>query len=586
MAEARGSHAWRFVREFVLPHRLVTAGLVGNVLLRVGLGFWLPYAAKEIVDRVLVPVGRPEPHREMLLFWLILSIAAVILATQGLLHLFNRLMYRLVSFISQRLRTRVAGHLLKLSQNYYDGSQLGRLMMTALGDPSNITQQLTMGTINALSQGFVVFGGCLILFWMNATLSAALMTVFPVMMGIFFWMRPKLVGQSALNRENWGIMSGMVAEKISGIRVVRTFAAEDVEAGRFRERVDRHTMLNVEMARLNSMYGFLNGLSIHLGYMLVFLVGGALYFKGEITLGTVVAFFGYFNRLFPAVLQICNLPQQVLSARGSLDKVFSLLDEPLLIVNLPGARVFDEPLEEIRFEGIEFRYGPHLPKAISGLTLKVEAGSQVGLVGPSGSGKSTLMALLLRFYEPDQGAIRVNGRDLKGWEMQSLRRAFALVPQEPILFTGPIRENLSYGRESPADEELWRALEEAEAAGFVRSMDGGLDAIIGERGVSLSGGQKQRLSIARALVTRPQCLILDNCTSALDGETERRLQETLRRVLKGRSALVISHRTLSVMHCNHILVMDAGRVVEEGSPSELLSRPGYFAAIHAQQAGA
>jgi ABC-type multidrug transport system fused ATPase/permease subunit len=585
MTEERPSYFWRFVREFVLPHRLVTALLVGNVLLQAVLTFWLPYAAKEMVDRVLAPVGAVDPQRTRLALWLIVSVGLVIAANQALVYLFNRLMYRLISFISQRLRSRVAGHLLKLSQHYYDGSQLGRLMVTALGDPSNITQQLAMGMINALAQAFVVLGGCFYLFYMNVSLSLAVVAVFPLMVLVFFAMRPRLVAQSALTRENWGIMSGMVAEKVAGIRVVRTFVAEDIETERFRYRVDRHAVLNTEVARLNALYGFFNGLCIHLGYMMVFLVGGLLYFKGQITLGTIVAFYGFFNRLFPAVLQICNLPQQVLSARGSLDKVFGLLDEPLLIVNRPGAKRFEETLREIRFDAVNFRYGPHLPSALAKLDLSVQAGTQVGIVGPSGSGKSTLMALLLRFYEPVDGQIRVNGSDLRDWEMQSLRRAFALVPQEPMLFTGSVRENLSYGREAPPDAELWQALEEAEAAEFVRKLDGGLDSIIGERGVSLSGGQKQRLSIARALITQPQCLILDNCTSALDGETEQRLQETLRRVLKGRTALIISHRSSSVLHCQQVLVMDAGRVVESGTPADLLAQPSYFASIHRQQAG-
>jgi ABC-type multidrug transport system fused ATPase/permease subunit len=586
MSASKPSYFWRFAREYVLPYKLVTLGLVGNVVLQSAMALWLPFAAKEMVDRVLAPVGPVEPHRESLALWLILSVAAVYVATQALVYLFNRLMFRFVSFISQRMRSAVAAHLLKLSQNYYDGSQLGRTMLTALGDPSNITQQLAIGMINALAQAFVIFGGCLILIYWSLPLGAAVMAVFPLMACIFFAMRPRLVRQSELTRENWGILSGMVAEKVAGIRVVRTFAAEDIETGRFKARVDRHTTLNIQSASMNALYGFFNGLSIHLGYMTVFLVGGLLYFRGRITLGTIVAFYGYFNRLFPAVLQICNLPQQILSARGSLDKVFGLLDEPLLIVNRPGALRFSEPLRELRFESVSFRYGAQLPPALSGLDLVLRAGSQIGIVGPSGSGKSTLMALLLRFYEPTQGRILVNGRDLREWEMQSLRRAFALVPQEPMLFTGSVRANLSYGREAPQEGELWEALEQAEASEFVARLEGGLDSIIGEKGVSLSGGQKQRLSIARALVTRPQCLILDNCTSALDGETEQRLQETLRRVLMGRSAIIISHRSSSVMHCSQVLVMDAGRVVEAGSVRDLLAGPTYFAAIHAQQSAA
>ncbi|MES2202043.1 MAG: ABC transporter ATP-binding protein [candidate division FCPU426 bacterium] len=582
MSRGSRNYAWRFVREFVLPHRWVCTLLVFNGLLQVLLLLWLPYATKEMVDGVLT---KDTPNMQRYYF-LILSVAAVYAGTQALTYLFNRLMYRLVAYISQRLRTRVADQLLLLSQQFYDTTQMGRLMVTALGDPSNISQQLAMGMINALVKAVVIFAGCGILFGMNATLSWAVICVFPVMVAIFFILRPPMVQLSEKARESWGIASGIVNEKVAGIRVVRSFAAEEVETRRFRERMDIHADLNVRSSRLNGMYGFLNGLCIHGGYMIVYGLGGVLYFRGQITLGTIVAFYGYFNYLVPAVTQICNLPQQILSARGSLDKVFGLLDEPVLIVNRPAARRFEEPIREIVFDKVSFRYGEHLPLAIHDLNLRIRGGDQIGIVGPSGSGKSTLMALLLRFYEPTEGTISVNGRDIRDWEMQSLRRAFALVPQELALFTGSVRENLLFSRENRDDARIWAALEQAEAASFIKDLDRGLDSRIGERGVSLSGGQKQRLSIARALLNDPQCLILDNCTSALDGETEQRLQATLRKILEGKSAIIISHRASSVIHCGQIWVMDAGRVVESGGVKDLLAAPGYFHSIHLQQAGA
>jgi ABC-type multidrug transport system fused ATPase/permease subunit len=588
MPPKQESYFWRFIREFVLPHRWITFLLVCNVLLQVCLSFWTPYAIKEMIDRVLLPHGTlttAGTENWGLALWLLFSMAGVIGANKLLSYLFNRLSFKLVAYISQVLRTRVADRLFALSQEYYDSSQIGRLLMTALGDPSNITQQLTMGMINALAQGCVVLGGCLILFWIDVPLSSALVTIFPLMVAAFFIMRPKMVAISGKTRENWGIISGMVAEKVGGIRLVRSFAAEDLESQRFSERTYYHRDLNFVANRYASFYTFLNGLCIHLGYTMVFLVGGWLFFKHRITMGTIAAFYFYFNRLYPAVLAVCNLPQQVLSARGSLDKVFVLLDEPLLIVNRPGAKPFDEPLREIVFEEVSFRYGPQLPQVLNKLSLKIMAGSQVGIVGPSGSGKSTLMALLLRFYEPEQGRILVNGRDLRDWEMHSLRRAFALVPQEQMLFTGTIRENVVYTREKSDDATIWKALEEAEATEFVRELEGGLDSVVGEKGVSLSGGQKQRLAIARALLARPQCLILDNCTSALDGHTEQRLQATLRQVLVGRSAIIISHRASSVSHCNQVLVLDGGRLVEQGSAEELGAASGYFSAIQRQQAG-
>lgn len=587
MRKSNPAYFWRFLRDYVLPFRLVCAMLIGNVVLQVSLGFWRPYSDKLMVDEVLIPALAHGVNAPMLrlAFELILSVVFVIGAGQVLVYFFNRLMFRLVAFISQRLRSKVAEHLLKLSPNFYDASQPGRLMMTALGDPSNITQQLTMGMIAALAQVLVVFGGCFILFGMSVPLTWGVIAVFPLIVWIFFVMRPRLVKISEQTRENWGILSGMVAEKIAGIRVVRTFAKEDSETEKFKKRVMYHAQLNIESGRINAGYGFYNGLSVHLGYMILFLLGGSLYFRGEVTLGTIVAFFNYFNRLIPAVLQICNLPQQILSAQGSLDKVFGLLDTPITIQNPASAKHFDEALKEIRFDKVSFRYSPHLPLALQDVSFSLKAGSQVGIVGPSGSGKSTLMALLLRFYDLEEGAILLNGRDVRDWELQSLRRAFAHVPQEQMLFTGTVRENIAYKRDMN-ESRIWEALGQAEAEPFVRHLDKGLESKIGERGVSLSGGQKQRLAIARALLSDPQCLILDNCTSALDGETEVRLQTTLRRILTGRTALIISHRVSSVLHCEQILVMDSGRLLEEGSASELLAQSGYFHAIQRQQAGA
>ena len=384
-------------------------------------------------------------------------------------------------------------------------------------------------------------------------------------------------------RENWGVICGMVAEKVSGVRVVRSFAAEEVEAKRFGDRAYLHRDLHVTYNWYSAWYGLVNGMSVHLGYLIVFVFGGWLYLKGEATIGTVVAFYGYFQSLWPAVLQICNLPQQVAMASGSLNKVFNLLDQPLRIVNRPDAEQFRDTVREIRFENVSFRYGDHLPWALSKVNLVLAAGQQVGIVGPSGSGKSTLMALMLRYYDPTEGRILLNGRDIQEWDILSLRRAFGVVPQDMILFSGTIRENVMYTQGEVEDPRIWKALEDAEAAGFVRETEKGLDTLVGEEGLSLSGGQKQRLSIARAILPEPQVLILDNCTSALDAATEQRIQATMREKLGGRTAFIISHRIASVTPCNTVIVMDAGRIIEEGSPMELLGTPGYFANIYKQQ---
>jgi ABC-type multidrug transport system fused ATPase/permease subunit len=273
----------------------------------------------------------------------------------------------------------------------------------------------------------------------------------------------------------------------------------------------------------------------------------------------------------------------VVQASGSLTKVFQLLDVPVKIASKPGAREFDEELREIACENVSFRYGENLSWSLRNVSLTIHSGTQTGIIGPSGSGKSTMMALLLRYYDPTEGRILVNGVDIRDWELISLRRAFGLVPQEIMLFSGTIRENVLYTHDKRSDAVIMEALERAEAAGFVKELEKGLDTEVGERGVSLSGGQKQRLAIARALLARPQALVLDNCTSALDGETEQKLLRTLREFMAGKTACIVSHRVASVAHCAQIVVMDAGRIVELGTADELMEAKGYYADIHAQQ---
>jgi subfamily B ATP-binding cassette protein MsbA len=526
-----------------------------------------------------------SPDWQIALFIIVVGFT-IIMVNNILVYIFNRGLFKLLVVIPQRMRTRLSDRLLALSREFYDASQAGRLLTTAVGDPSSITHMLTAGMINAIANALIVLGGYFILFKMHPMMTAAISAVFPVMIASFFVLRPAMYRVNEEIRENWGIICGMVAEKVSGVRVVRSFAAEEVEAKKFGDRVYYHRDLHVNYSLYSASYGFLNGISVHLGYLIVFVFGGWLYIKGEATIGTVVAFYGYFQSLWPAILQICNMPQQVAMASGSLNKVFGLLDQPLRIVNRAGAGQFEDKVDEIVFENVSFRYGEHLPWALSKVNLKLAAGQQIGIVGPSGSGKSTLMALMLRYYDVTEGRILLNGRDIREWDLMSLRRAFGLVPQDMILFSGTIRDNVVYTHGEMDDARVWKSLEEAEAAEFVRSTEKGLDTLVGEEGLSLSGGQKQRLSIARAILPEPQVLILDNCTSALDAATEQRIQATLRAKLKDRTAFIISHRIASVTPCSTVIVMDGGRIIEEGSPLELLGTPGYFANIYKQQAEA
>jgi ABC-type multidrug transport system fused ATPase/permease subunit len=583
MARNNSSNFWRFFREFVFPHKLALFLLVGNILIRAGLENWWPLSIGWMTDEVVLPALKGPFSWQ--LFATIAGVGfGVYLVNSLLIWVFNPLLNNLLTVVTQRVRTRLAAHLLKLHAQFYDSHQAGRLLTTAIEDPQSITQQLTAEMIRTAASFFAILGSYGILLHYSVTLTLAISCVFPVMALSFFLLRPKIVDASENVREHWGQMIGLVAEKLAAVRVVRSFAAEETEAAYFRKRVSHHADLNLKANYYGVLYGVCNGMAIYLGYALVFLVGGWLSFHGHITLGVVVAFYSYFQSLYPKVQQLFNLPQLITQASGSLSKIYGLLDEPLIIRSQTEAPDFQEVLKEIEFKDVSFRYRAELPWVLRHFSLKVFAGTTIGIIGPSGSGKTTLMQLLLRFHDPVEGQILVNGKDVRHWDLQSLRRAFGLVPQETILFSGPIRDNLLYSRQAD-DGRIWDALEQAEAADFVKKLPERLEAKLGEKGVSLSGGQKQRLSIARALLTQPQVLVLDNCTSALDSETEKRLQATLRKVQAGKTAFEISHRISSVAHCSRILVMDKGTLVEQGTFDELVAGGGYFAAIHQQQSG-
>ncbi len=585
MAESRQDTAkrlfFRFFKDYIRPYRASVLVLVALIIGRVGLGLWWPFAGKTMVDKVL---ATPNPDWTVALS-LVMTGFMVLAVDHLLMFLFNRRIFRLHTFVVTVVRARLVRHLLSLSQQFYDVSHAGRLLTTAVGDPSAITFALLGGVINAVANALVVLGGYFILLHMNTGLTLAITCVFPLMIGSYFVMRSRLLRMSETIRESWGILSGMVAEKIGAVRVVRSYAAEDMEAARFRDRAILHGRINTKNAMYNAVYGSINGFSVHLGYVLVFLIGGWQFIEGRTTLGTVVAFYGYFQALWPAVLQICSIPQTVAGTSGSLVKIYGVLDEPLRIRSAPGAPEADGPFRELRMESVSFRYSDKMPWVARNVDLTLRAGERLGVIGPSGSGKSTLMALMLRFYDPVEGRVLLNGRDIREWDLKSVRRMFGVVSQEVVLFSGTVRENVVYSGAETDEGRVWRALEDAEAAGFVREAPQGLETRLGERGLSLSGGQRQRISLARALLGEPQVLVLDNCTSALDATTERRVQERLRSRLSTSSAVIVSHRISSVQECDRVVVLDAGRVIEQGPPGELAEQGGYFEAIWRQQAG-
>jgi ATP-binding cassette subfamily B protein len=386
--------------------------------------------------------------------------------------------------------------------------------------------------------------------------------------------------------DRWARIYSRFNEVLSGIVTVRSFAMEDAEKNRFLKEVAAANQVVVRGVAIDAGYGATSNLVIALARLSAIGVGGYLAYLGEVTIGTVVAFLGYVGGLFGPVQGLSGIYQVVSRASVSLDEIFRILDVQEYLGDSSNAQEIGDVRGEIVFDNVSFGYGQSGRPILDGISLHVDPGETLAIVGPSGSGKTTLMALLMRFYDPQQGAIRLDGRDLRTLKQSSLRRAIGVVLQDPLLFNDTVYANIAYGRPDASAAEIEAAARAACAHGFIMRLPNGYDTEVGERGGLLSVGERQRITIARALLRNAPILILDEATSALDAESEEAVQTALEALMIGRTTFVIAHRLSTVVNADRIIVLKEGHIAEMGTHQDLIRRKGYYASlVHRQQRG-
>jgi ABC-type multidrug transport system fused ATPase/permease subunit len=488
----------------------------------------------------------------------------------------------LVGWVGQRaladLRLQIFRHLQEMPVSFYERRPAGMLISRMTNDVEALDSLVTDTVITLFQASLTLVGSVVILLLLDVKLALVTFLIFPVMLAASLAFRIASADAYRRTRETISSITQYLQETLSGIRVVRTFGQEPRHLARFTElnRINREA--NMTTVNLNAAYfPFVEFLSSVATFALL-LIGGAQVIQGDIQVGVLVGFIAALNGFFDPIAQLSQVYTTYQSGMAALDKIFDLLDVQADLTDAPDAVDLPRIRGEIRFEDVSFRYSPGdgaEPKyALEHVTMTVPPGQTVALVGATGAGKSTFAKLVARFYDPSDGRVLVDGRDLRTIRAHSLRSQMGIVPQEAFLFSGTVGDNIAFGRPDATAEDIETAARAVGAWEFIEALPAGLETEVGERGVQLSAGQRQLVAFARALIADPRILVLDEATSNVDLHTEGRIEAGLRRLLAGRTAIVIAHRLSTIRQAGRIVVLDQGRIVEQGTHATLTARAG------------
>lgn len=574
---------WRFLG-YARPYWPYVAAATAAGLVKFLAPLAFPWMLRVLLDDVVLDPELDAAGKHRTILHLVLGVLAANVAWMAATYCRTLFAAAAGHRMMRDLRVALFNHLQRLSHAFFTRHQTGAIVARVVND---IT----------LAQSFV--GSALTNVWMDLALLLALIAILiaihpmltlvslalmPVYICALKAMGPRIRRTSMEVQQRLEALSGGLQEKMAGVAVVKGFVRESAEARLFAEHANKLLRRMLYAVRFTALNEVVVGFVVHTAPVLVVWYGVHQILAGRLTVGELTQFLLYLGMFYFPLQRLSELTVVLSNALAAIDRVFEYFDTQPHVVEHPQAVRLNDCRGRIEFEGVRFSYDGATP-ILQDIDFTIPAGRTVAFVGPSGAGKSTLANLVPRFYDPTGGRIRLDGHDLRHLALAELRRHIGVVNQETILFSGTVRENLLLARPGASTEEIVAALDAANALEFVQRLPEGLATEIGERGAVLSGGQKQRLAIARAFLKDPRILILDEATSSLDSRAERRIQEALQRLLRGRTSIVIAHRLSTVLSADHIVVLEAGRVADMGAHSELIARGGLYAQLYHEQFG-
>lgn len=563
-------YRWRLLAGFLLTLCSTAATLVP------------PYLTMPLMDNVLIPYQNGKPiDQDLVTFYLSCLLGAAFLAwTLGWARTY------VLALVSERmgadLRTTTYEHLINLSQEYFGGKRTGDLMARIGSETDRINIFISLHLLDFATDVIMIGMTVIILVSINPSLALVTLLPLPIIVWLIHLVRNRLrVGFEKVNRI-WAEVNNVLADTIPGIRVVKAFVQEKREAARFSAANQRNLQVNDHVNKIWSLFTPSVTLLTEIGLLVVWIFGIWQVSEDQVTVGVLTAFLAYIGRFYIRLDSMSRIVSITQKAAAGTKRIFDILDhassvpEPSNPVHLPTVK------GHIELRSVGFRYGTR--SIIRDISLTIEPGEMIGLVGHSGSGKSTLVNLICRFYDVTQGAILIDGHDIRSLPIAGYRKHIGLVLQEPFLFFGTIAENIAYGKPDATRTEIVAAARAAHAHEFILRLPHGYDSLVGERGQALSGGERQRISIARALLIDPRILILDEATSSVDTTTEKDIQKALDNLVRGRTTIAIAHRLSTLHNANRLVVLDRGKIVEIGNHAELMAHEGFYYRLYQAQA--